>query len=157
MELALANSQLVATLNQTKASLLTRLRGDRGQRSTRRTLHYYFVAQDIHERADSAHIDYQKLAKIFQHSDILFRFQRIMSIQGKACKDLSESLLMRKPYVHNQRFKHAFDNLRQSLDKLRQEQQYDQVWISALFALFQNLKSIDAQLRNLETEQNIKS
>ncbi|WP_331252863.1 FUSC family membrane protein, partial [Cronobacter malonaticus] len=38
MELALANSQLVATLNQTKASLLTRLRGDRGQRSTRRTL-----------------------------------------------------------------------------------------------------------------------
>ncbi|RKW98132.1 hypothetical protein D9B85_13865 [Corynebacterium diphtheriae] len=25
---------------------------------------YYFIAQDIHERADSAHIDYQKLAKI---------------------------------------------------------------------------------------------
>lgn len=44
-DLALANGQLVATLNQTKASLLTRLRGDRGQRGTRRTLHYYFVAQ----------------------------------------------------------------------------------------------------------------
>ena len=55
-ELALANGQLVSTLNQTKASLLTRLRGDRGQRSTRRTLHYYFVAQDIHERASSSHI-----------------------------------------------------------------------------------------------------
>ena len=120
-------------------------------------MQYYFVAQDIHERADSAHIDYQKLAKIFQHSDILFRFQRIMSIQGKACKDLSESLLQRKPYVHNQRFKHAFDNLRLSLDKLRQDQHYDQVWINALFSLFQNLKSIDAQLRNLETEQSIKS
>ena len=44
-DLALANGQLVATLNQTKASLLTRLRGDRGQRGTRRTLHYYFVAR----------------------------------------------------------------------------------------------------------------
>ena len=43
-DLALANGQLVATLNQTKVSLLTRLRGDRGQRGTRRTLQYYFVA-----------------------------------------------------------------------------------------------------------------
>ncbi|MGV2949727.1 YccS family putative transporter [Acinetobacter sp. AGC35] len=157
IELSLENGKLIAIFNEMKTALLTRLKGDRGQKDTRRSLQYYFVAQDIHERADSAHIDYQKLAKIFQHSDILFRFQRIMSIQGKACKDLSESLLMRKPYVHNQRFKHAFDNLRQSLDKLRQEQHYDQVWISALFALFQNLKSIDAQLRNLETEQSIKS
>lgn len=157
IELSLENGKLIAIFNEMKTALLTRLKGDRGQKDTRRSLQYYFVAQDIHERADSAHIDYQKLAKIFQHSDILFRFQRIMSIQGKACKDLSESLLMRKPYVHNQRFKHAFDNLRQSLDKLRHEQHYDQVWISALFALFQNLKSIDAQLRNLETEQSIKS
>ncbi len=37
-DLALANGQLMATLNQTKLSLLTRLRGDRGQRGTRRTL-----------------------------------------------------------------------------------------------------------------------
>src|SRR5690606_25968224 len=65
--------------------------------------------------------------------------------------------LLRKPYVHNKRFKHAFDNLRLSLEKLRQDQHYDQVWINALFSLFQNLKSIDAQLRNLETEQSIKA
>ncbi|MCL7707669.1 TIGR01666 family membrane protein, partial [Enterobacter kobei] len=72
MELAMANSQLVATLNQTKASLLTRLRGDRGQRSTRRTLHYYFVAQDIHERASSSHIQYQTLRDTFRYSDVMF-------------------------------------------------------------------------------------
>ncbi|WP_235596653.1 YccS/YhfK family membrane protein, partial [Salmonella enterica] len=34
-DLALANGQLMAALNQTKVSLLTRLRGDRGQRGTR--------------------------------------------------------------------------------------------------------------------------
>lgn len=83
-DLALANGLLMATLNQTKLSLLTRLRGDRGQRGTRRTLHYYFVAQDIHERASSSHIQYQTLREHFRHSDVLFRFQRLMSMQGRA-------------------------------------------------------------------------
>lgn len=141
IELSLENGKLIAIFNDMKAALLTRLKGDRGQKDTRRSLQYYFIAQDIHERADSAHIDYQKLAKIFEHSDILFRFQRILSIQGKACKDLSESILQRKTYQHNSRFKHAFKNLRYSLDKLRQEQQYDEVWINALFSLYKDIRN----------------
>ena len=156
IELSLENGKLISIFNEMKTVLLTRLKGDRGQKDTRRSLQYYFVAQDIHERADSAHIDYQKLAKLFEHSDVLFRFQRILSLQAKACKDLADSIQLRTTYVHNKRFKHAFGNLRQSLEKLRQEQQYDQVWVNALFSLYQNLKSIDAQLRNLETERHIK-
>ena len=156
IDLSLENGKLIGVFNDTKTALLTRLKGDRGQKDTRRSLHYYFVVQDIHERADSAHISYQELSKVFQHSDILFRFQRILSIQGKACQDLSQSILKRQAYIHNKRFKHAFENLRLSLEKLRDEQQYDQIWVNALFSLYQNLKSIDAQLRNLETERNIK-
>lgn len=156
IELSLENGKLVGIFNEMKTALLTRLKGDRGQKDTRRSLQYYFVAQDIHERADSAHIDYQKLVKVFEHSDILFRFQRILSIQGKACKDLGHSILNRETYQHNKRFKHAFANLKISLEKLRAEQQYDQVWVNALFSLYQNLKSIDAQLRNVETERHIK-
>lgn len=155
IDLSLENGKLVGIFNEMKTALLTRLKGDRGQRDTRRSLQYYFVAQDIHERADSAHIDYQILTKVFEHSDILFRFQRILSIQGKACKDLSESILLRKNYKHNKRFKHTFQNLKVSLEKLRDDNHYDPIWINALFSLYQNLKSIDAQLRNLETEQNI--
>jgi uncharacterized membrane protein (TIGR01666 family) len=155
IELSMENGRLIGIYNEMKTALLTRLKGDRGQKDTRRSLQYYFVAQDIHERADSAHIDYQKLAKIFEHSDILFRFQRILSIQGKACKDLSESILNREIYQHNHRFKHAFENLKYSLERLRKDPQYDQVWVNALFSLYQNLKSVDAQLRNLETERNI--
>jgi uncharacterized membrane protein YccC len=75
----------VSTLNQTKASLLTRLRGDRGQRGTRRTLHYYFAAQDIHERASSSHIQYQTLREHFRYSDVMFRFQRLITLQSQAC------------------------------------------------------------------------
>ena len=156
IELSLENGKLVGIFNEMKTALLTRLKGDRGQKDTRRSLQYYFVAQDIHERAYSAHIDYQKLAKIFQHSDILFRFQRILSIQAKACKDLSNSILHRETYQHNPRFKHTFANLKLSLEKLRSEQHYDPIWINALFALYQNLKAIDAQLRNVETERHIK-
>jgi uncharacterized membrane protein (TIGR01666 family) len=155
IDIAMENGKLVAIFNEMRMSLLTRLKGDRGQKDTRRSLQYYFVAQDIHERADSAHIDYQKLAKVFQHSDILFRFQRILSIQGKACQDLSQSILTRTRYEHNKRFKHSFENLRLSLEKLRKDGFYDQVRINALFALYQNLKSIDAQLQNLETERNL--
>ncbi|MDM1756229.1 TIGR01666 family membrane protein [Acinetobacter sp. 256-1] len=156
ISLSMENGQLIGIFNDMKTALLTRLKGDRGQRDTRRSLQYYFVAQDIHERADSAHIDYQKLAKIFEHSDILFRFQRILSLQGKACKDLSDSILNRTTYQHNARFSHAFKNLRHSLDRLRTEQNYDQIWVNALFSLYQNLKSIDAQLQNVETERHIK-
>lgn len=155
IDIAMENGKLVAIFNDMRMSLLTRLKGDRGQKGTRRSLQYYFVAQDIHERADSAHIDYQKLAKVFQHSDILFRFQRILSIQGKACQDLAQSILSRTRYAHNKRFKHSFENLRLSLEKLRKDGHYDQVRINALFALYQNLKSIDAQLQNLETERNL--
>lgn len=156
INLTLENGQLISIFNDMKTALLTRLKGDRGLQDTRRSLQYYFVAQDIHERADSAHIDYQKLAKMFEHSDILFRFQRILSLQGKACKDLSDSILHRSTYQHNSRFEYAFENLRKSLDKLRNDQYYDQIWVNALFALYQNLKAIDAQLKNIETVRNIK-
>ncbi len=155
IDLALENGKLITLFNNLRVALVTRLKGDRGQKDTRRSLQYYFVAQDIHERADSAHIDYQKLAKLFQHSDILFRFQRILTIQGKACQDLAQCILNRTRYTHNKRFQHSFENLKLSLEKLREDNIYDQVRVNALFALYQNLKSIDAQLQNLETERDL--
>ncbi len=157
INLSMDNAKLIGLFNDMRTALLTRLKGDRGQTDTRRSLQYYFVAQDIHERADSAHIDYQKLAKDFEHSDILFRFQRILSLQGKGCKDLADSIMQRTVYQHNHRFEHAFHNLRASLEKLRQDQHYDQISINALYSLYHNLKSIDAQLRNVETIRNIRT
>lgn len=153
IDLSMENGKLVSLFNDMRTALLTRLKGDRGQKDTRRSLQYYFVAQDIHERANSAHIDYQELTEYFKHSDILFRFQRILSLQGKACKDLSESILKHTSYQHNKRFKHAFENLKYSLKKLGQQYPEDPIWVNALYSLYQNLKSIDGQLRNLEAER----
>lgn len=150
--LALANSQLVTTLNQTKASLLTRLRGDRGQRGTRRTLHYYFVAQDIHERASSSHIQYQALRDKFRYSDIMFRFQRLLTLQSQACQQLSRSILLRMPYQHDARFERAFVHLDAAIERITAAAPGSSE-AKALGFLITNLKAIDAQLATIESEQ----
>ena len=152
VELALANSKLVTTLNQTKTSLLTRLRGDRGQRGTRRTLHYYFVAQDIHERASSSHIQYQTLREKFRYSDVMFRFQRLLSMQSQACAQLSRSILLRTPYQHNPRFERVFSHLDAALDRIRASGT-SPTEMKAVGYLISNLKAIDAQLATIESEQ----
>jgi len=152
MELAMANSSLVATLNQTKASLLTRLKGDRGQRGTRRTLHYYFVAQDIHERASSSHVLYQALSQQFRHSDILFRFQRLLTLQAAACRQLAQSILLRQKYQHNVRFEPAFTRIEEALARITITQENREL-SKALSHLLKNLRAIDAQLANIESEQ----
>ncbi len=152
IELSLVNSKLVATLNTTKASLLTRLKGDRGQKDTRRSLQYYFVAQDIHERGDSAHIDYQTLAREFRYSDILFRFQRLLSHQSRACIELAKCIRLHRPYQHNPHFARAFDRLKQSI-QAQMVQQRDPMHLNALRLILANLKEIDAQLANMQTER----
>ncbi|WP_318368081.1 YccS family putative transporter [Enterobacter sp.] len=151
-DLALANGQLVTTLNQTKASLLTRLRGDRGQRGTRRTLHYYFVAQDIHERASSSHIQYEKLRAHFRYSDVMFRFQRLLAMQSQACINLSHCILLREPYQHDKRFERAFTHLDAALERLRASGTPADL-MNTLGFLLDNLRAIDAQLATIESEQ----
>ncbi len=56
IDLSLENGNLIAIFNDLKTALLTRLKGDRGQKDTRRSLQYYFVAQDIHANVPTLHI-----------------------------------------------------------------------------------------------------
>lgn len=154
VELAMANGQLVATLNQTKASLLTRLRGDRGQRGTRRTLHYYFAAQDIHERASSSHVHYPSLRDTFRYSDVMFRFQRLLSMQSQACQQLSRSILLRTPYQYDSRFERVFAHLDAALERVSASGA-DKEQMKALGFLLNNLRAIDAQLATIESEQQM--
>lgn len=166
IELSLCNSQLVATLNATRIALLTRLKGDRGQKDTRRSLQYYFVAQDIHERGDSAHIDYQTLAQAFRYSDILFRFQRLLSTQSRACVELAKCIRLHRPYTHNPRFARALEHLKQSIQSQYSQsssnssnnsdsnQGRNRVHLNALMLILTNLKEIDAQLANMQTERS---
>jgi uncharacterized membrane protein (TIGR01666 family) len=155
-DVAMANSTLVATFNQAKMTLLSRLKGDRGQKGTRQALHYYFVAQDIHERASSSHIQYQKLAETLRHSDILFRFQRLLSMQAYACEQVSQAIILRKQYQHSSRFESAFNYLDNSLAKLK-NQKIAETYIIAFNNLLKNLQAIDAQLAGLSSDQYLSS
>ena len=150
-DLALANGQLVATLNQTKASLLTRLRGDRGQRGTRRTLHYYFAAQDIHERASSSHVQYAALREVSLQ-------RRYVPLPASAfhavpCVPAAGALhLLRTPYQHDPRFERVFSHLDAAIDRVRASGTSPE-HIKALGFLLNNLRAIDAQLATIESEQ----
>ncbi len=67
IELSLENGKLFRHFQRYENSLIHPFkRSVVDEKDTRRSLQYYFVAQDIHERADSAHIDYQKLTRIFE-------------------------------------------------------------------------------------------
>lgn len=155
IQVALSNGALVSSLNQTKHSLLSRLKGDRGQRSTRRLLRYYFVAQDIHERASSAHNQYHALAKRFRHSDVLFRFQRLLLLQAKACRQLAKSIISGDDYNHDFRFERAFNLLNASLERHQPQQAEDKRLLASLNFVLRNLQAIDWQLSHIESEQII--
>ena len=149
---AMVNSQLVAQLNQTKTTIQSRLRGDRGSRSTRRSLHYYLVAQDIHERASSSHLQYHLLRDDWRYNEVLFRFQRLLNMQAQACRKLAESILLRQPWHHDSSFERTFSRLETALERLQQNDPQDP-HIRALFWLLRNLRAIDAQLASIESEQ----
>lgn len=154
IDVAMADSRLVEQLNMAKASVQSRLRGEQWQRGTQRALHYYFAAQDIHERASSSHVKYDTLRRAFRHSDILFRFQRLMTLQAKACEHLAKAIMLRRQYQHDPRFEYHFANLSIALDKLDSGVSYPSER-KAMHFLLNNLRAIDAQLATIESEQRL--
>ncbi|WP_392562136.1 YccS family putative transporter [Orbus sturtevantii] len=149
--ITLANSQFVDALNQTKSSLFNRLKSYRGQAYIRNMLNYYFVAQDIHERASATHVAYQTLCQELKHSDILFRFARILNLQAKACNQLAISIKYKQIYQHNPTFEKYFNYLEEAINR----HQGDRKLINALIHLLKNLQNIDLLLSNINNEQQL--
>ena len=120
LELAKVNTVLVAALNQTKDSLLQRVRR-RASLSDQMFLQIYFVAQDIHERISSTHYRYQDLATSFARSDVLFRFQKLMHILAEECRSVANGLEMNKAYEPRGDALSVLDEIQQSIDYLKQQ------------------------------------
>nr|WP_295849452.1 YccS family putative transporter [uncultured Xylophilus sp.] len=99
--LARHNATLVAALNTTKESLYRRTDtpGSRtGSRRLRRYLALYFLAQDVHERASASHAAYGEMTDAFFHSDVMYRCQRLLALQGTACQQLARAIQLRRPF-----------------------------------------------------------
>ncbi|SEM80067.1 TIGR01666 family membrane protein [Pseudomonas sp. ok272] len=147
LELAQQNGRVVAALNAAKEIILHRVGNGRPGSKVSRYLKLYFLAQDIHERASSSHYPYNALTDAFFHSDVLFRCQRLLRQQGKACRALAESIQMRQPFVYDASFAQALSDLDASLEYLRI--QSNPAWrglLRSLRALAANLGTLDRLL-----------
>jgi YccS/YhfK family integral membrane protein len=147
LELAQQNGRVVAALNTAKEIILHRVGNGRPGSKVSRYLKLYFLAQDIHERASSSHYPYNALAEAFFHSDVLFRCQRLLRQQGKACRALAESIQMRQPFIYDASFAEALSDLHASLEHLRI--QSNPAWrglLRSLRALAANLGTLDRLL-----------
>ncbi|MBZ9785367.1 TIGR01666 family membrane protein [Pseudomonas sp. REP124] len=147
LELAKQNGRVVAALNAAKEIILHRVGNGRPGSKLSRYLKLYFLAQDIHERASSSHYPYNALAEAFFHSDVLFRCQRLLRQQGKACRALAESIQMRQPFIYDASFAEALADLHASLEHLRV--QSNPAWrglLRSLRALSANLATLDRLL-----------
>jgi len=148
MALAQTNGSLVAQLNIVKESLFNRL-GPRpvADGEMLRHMNLYFIAQDIHERASSSHYRYNEWAQLLFHSDVLYRCQRVLSLQGAACSQLAEALRLRVPFQPDAEGARAMEDLRAAIDYLAAQQQ--PAWqhaLRSLRALVRNLSTLDAQI-----------
>ena len=92
------------------------------------------------------------LREHFRHSDVLFRFQRLMSMQGQACQQLSRCILLRQPYQHDPHFERAFTHIDAALERMRDNGAPADL-LKTLGFLLNNLRAIDAQLATIESEQ----
>ncbi|MFQ6349980.1 YccS family putative transporter [Pseudomonas sp. R11F] len=147
LELAQQNGRVVAALNAAKEIILHRVGNGRPGSKVSRYLKLYFLAQDIHERASSSHYPYNALAEAFFHSDVLFRCQRLLRQQGKACQTLAESIQLRQPFIYDDSFAEALGDLNSSLEHLRI--QSNPAWrglLRSLRALAANLSTLDRLL-----------
>lgn len=146
LALAQQNGKVVRALNKTKEIILNRLGNSRDGTKVKRYLRLYFIAQDIHERASSSHYNYGQLTETFFHSDILFRAQRLLNQQGRACQALGVAIQTRQPFEHNQSGQ-ALADLQASLAFLRE--QSNPAWrrlLRSLDALAMNLNTLDQNL-----------
>jgi YccS/YhfK family integral membrane protein len=146
--LAQHNGQVVRALNAAKDTLFARLgNGGRPGRRMARYLSLYFIAQDVHERASSSHSPYEALTDAFFHSDVLFRCQRLLSLQGRDCHRLAQAIRLRQPFDKGGDSQRALDDLQAAIGHLRaQGPSQRQRLLHALGAVAANLETLGQQL-----------
>jgi len=156
-QLALAeqNRRVVEALNIAKAAILARFgRSGRPGVNSGLYLRMYYIAQDFHERASSSHYPYAQLVDAFFHSDVLYRCQRLLDLQGQACARLGEAIRLLRPFSYGQDNQQAARDLVDSLAFLRSQQRPQwQRLLASLDLLVHNLQSIERRLLDAERSE----
>ncbi|MFM9926455.1 YccS family putative transporter [Variovorax sp. H27-G14] len=148
LALAQLNAEVVTELNAAKESIFRRIgaRAPTGRLSRYRGL--YLIAQDVHERASSSHDDYNALADAFFHSDLLYRCQRVLGLQGLACQRLADSIARREPFDAGAETVQALADLQNAIahERARAASPERLALLASVEALARNLAQLDGQL-----------
>ncbi|CAD5107336.1 YccS family putative transporter [Zestomonas carbonaria] len=156
LEVARQNGKLVSALNVAKETLLNRIGKSRPGTQVNRYLKLYFMAQDIHERASSSHYPYNALTEAFFHSDVMYRCQRLLTLQARACRDLGEAIQLRQPFEYGAESAQAMADLQASLDYLHAQD--NPAWrdlLRALRALTGNLSTLERHLAGADNPDTL--
>ena len=110
VSLALKNSHVVNAFNACRSALFYRLRSQHRHPRTVRMLQYYLAAQNMHERISSRHVEYRDFAHHLEHSDLIYRIQRLIVLQAHSCYALSNTVLADGDFVCDNILKRAHNN-----------------------------------------------
>lgn len=148
IHLAMSNTAVINMFNQCRSALFYRLRSQARHPRTVRMLQYYFAVQNIHERISSRHVEYQEFAHKLEHSDLIYRIQRVIVLQADASQAMAEALLQDKDYIYDAVLHRAGKGLRQAFDLYRQAHPED-AGIPHLQQLVDNVLAISDIFRRL--------
>lgn len=146
--LAQMNVEVVTALNEAKAGLVLRLQPHEPAGHLARFRGLYLIAQDVHERAGSSHDDYNALAEVFFHSDLLYRCQQVLLLQGDACTRLASSVSHGQPFAMDGISAQALAALHSAIryQRARSDSARQTSLLASMDSLAENLTELDAQL-----------
>ena len=151
--LSLQNSQVVISLNNSKRSLLTRLKASRANQDTIEYLNLYFLAQDLHEQAASNYLHYEQLHRQFSRSDLIYRIQKNLGLKAKACNQLADCIVQQRPYHIDSDQAYALAQLELSIHDWIARNPAN-LEVKNLLLILKNLSNIDEQFSRVGQQQH---
>lgn len=148
IEFSRRNLRTVEALTAARVALLDRIgrRQPRGRSAAR--LGMFFVAQDIHERISSSHYPYDELAGALYHSDLMFRFGRLLRLQAIACRERADAIRQVGPMRSIALPRAALEDVREALAYRRRSDPPDEAVDDALSALLSNMERLQAGIED---------
>ncbi|NID15357.1 YccS family putative transporter [Luteibacter yeojuensis] len=146
VEFSRRNRHTVDALAAARAALIDRIgrRQPRGQSAAR--LAMFFIAQDIHERISSSHYPYEEMTEALYHSDIMFRFGRLLRLQARACRERADAIRHGQPPGSIALPRSALDDVRDAIAYRRRTGAIGQALDDALSALLANMEGLQGDI-----------
>lgn len=152
LKLSISGKALTAKLDQIRSAIIRRLQNEQGQNAFPEILNYYLIAQTIYERAASVHVEYELLHKKFLYSDLLFRFQRLMMLQGQTALKVANSITQKADYLQPQYLNRLSTRLNETISRLKKAGNHDKEIYRSLNNLLHNLEQINALFLKMQNK-----